>query len=121
MDHLTVCYLCLVCVMLSPAGRELTSWLSFVMLYCVFVTFPCGILGHVWYLIVWIPDLPHLSYLPISNDNVIVSTKIYDKRDDFDFEFVKFPILVVFIALHPMAFTSLNSYDLLEHLAMLLT
>ena len=28
-------------------------------------------------------------YLSISND--IVSTKIYDKRDDFDFEIVNFP------------------------------
>ena len=31
-------------------------------------------------------------YLSISND--IVSTKIYDKRDDFDFEIVNFPFLV---------------------------
>ena len=30
-------------------------------------------------------------HLVISND--IVSTKIYDKRDDFDFEIVNFPIL----------------------------
>ena len=30
-------------------------------------------------------------HLSISND--IVSTKIYDKRDDFDFETVNFPIL----------------------------
>ena len=30
-------------------------------------------------------------YLSISND--IVSTKIYDKRDDFDFEIVNFPFL----------------------------
>ena len=29
-------------------------------------------------------------HLSISND--IVSTKIYDKRDDFDFEMVNFPI-----------------------------
>ena len=29
---------------------------------CVFVTFPCGILVQVWYLIVSIPDLCHLSY-----------------------------------------------------------
>ena len=29
---------------------------------CVFVTFPCGILGQVWYLIVSIPDLFRLSY-----------------------------------------------------------
>ena len=46
----------------SPAGKGLTSWVSFVMLNCVFVTFPCGILGQVWYLIVSIPDLCHLSY-----------------------------------------------------------
>ena len=54
MDHL--CYLCLVFVMLSrlfisalwsSAGKGLTSWLSFVMFNCVFVTFPCGILGQV--------------------------------------------------------------------------
>ena len=64
MDHL--CYLCLVFVMLSclfiaalwsPAGKGLASWPLFVMSYCDFVTFPCGILGQVWYLIVLIPDL----------------------------------------------------------------
>ena len=30
--------------------------------YCIFVTFPCGILGKVWYLIVSFPDLCLLSY-----------------------------------------------------------
>ena len=30
--------------------------------YCIFVTFPCGILGQVWYLIVSFPDLYLLSY-----------------------------------------------------------
>ena len=40
----------------------LSSWLSFVVLNCVFVTFPFGILGQVWYLIVSIPDLCSLSY-----------------------------------------------------------
>ena len=30
--------------------------------YCSFVTFPCGILGQVWYLIVSYPDLCRLSY-----------------------------------------------------------
>ena len=30
--------------------------------YCGFVTFPCGILGQVWFLIVSIPDLCHLSF-----------------------------------------------------------
>ena len=69
MDHLS--YFCLVFVMLrapvywclwSPAGKRLTSWLLFVMSNCVFVTFPCGILGQVWYLVVSIPDLCPLSY-----------------------------------------------------------
>ena len=30
--------------------------------YCIFVTFPCDILGQVWYLIVSFPDLCLLSY-----------------------------------------------------------
>ena len=30
--------------------------------YCIFVTFPYGILGQVWYLIVLFPDLCRLSY-----------------------------------------------------------
>ena len=50
MDHL--CYLCLVSVMLSrlfiaalwsPAGKGLTSWLSFVMFNCIYCHFP------IWY------------------------------------------------------------------------
>ena len=41
----------------SPAEKGLTFWLSFVIFDCVFVTFPCGILGQVWYLNVSIPDL----------------------------------------------------------------
>ena len=52
----------------------------------------------------------------------IVSSKIDDKRDDFDFEIVNFPFyMVMFLALHHMKFISLNWPDLLEHLAMLLT
>ena len=48
MDHL--CYFCLVLLcfyedlfvdaLWSPAGKGLASWLSFVMSYCDFVTFP---------------------------------------------------------------------------------
>ena len=59
-------------------------------------------------------------HLSISND--IVSTKIYDKRDDFDFEIVNFPFIDGDVpALHPMESISLYSFVLLEHLAMLLT
>ena len=69
MDHL--CYFCIVFVMLSrlliaalwsPAGKGLTFWLSFVVLNCVVVTFPFGIQGQVWYLIVSIANLCPLSY-----------------------------------------------------------
>ena len=35
----------------------------YVMVSCVIVTFPCGVLGQVWYLIVSIPDLSLLTYL----------------------------------------------------------
>ena len=31
--------------------------------YCIFVIFPCGILGQMGHLIVLFPDLCHLSYL----------------------------------------------------------
>ena len=55
----------------SPAGKGLTSWLSFVMFNCVSVTFVCGILGQVWCLIVLIPDLCHLSYFKYSYVDVI--------------------------------------------------
>ena len=85
-----LCYLCLVLVMLSclfipalwsPAGKGQTSWLLFVMLNCVFVTFPCGILGQVCYLIVSIPDLcglkksyflEHLLYVRLFSHSVIM-------------------------------------------------
>ena len=80
MDNL--CYLCLVFVMLShlfiaalwsPAGKGLTSWLLFVMFNCAFVTFPYGILDLVWYLIVSVPDLCHLSYLnAYATSNMVV-------------------------------------------------
>ena len=67
MDHLR--YLCLVFVMLSrlfiaalwsPVGKELTSWLLFVVSYCDFGTLSCGILGQMLYLIVLTPFLCRL-------------------------------------------------------------
>ena len=46
-----------ICALWSPAGKGLTSGLSFVVSY-----FPIGVLGQVWYLIVSIPDLCTLTY-----------------------------------------------------------
>ena len=62
-----LCLLCLcvrlfICALWSPAGKGLTSWVSFVVSNCDFVTFPIGILGQVGYLIVSIPDLCTLTY-----------------------------------------------------------
>ena len=82
MDHL--CSLSLVFVMLSrlfivalwsPAGKGLTSWLSFVMFNCAFVTFPCGILGQVWYLIVSIIFATFLTLKENADQEVNVSEK----------------------------------------------
>ena len=63
----------------------------------------------------------HILDLHLSISNDIVSTKIYDKRDDFDFDNVNFP----FLDDVPRS-TSNEVYisqliRLLEHLAMLLT
>ena len=70
MDHF--CFLCLVFLMLprlfiaalwSPAGKGFTSWLLLgIFIVYIFVTFPCGIMGQVWYLIVSFPDLCRLFY-----------------------------------------------------------
>ena len=66
-----MCYLCLVFVMLlrlfiaalwSPEEKGLNSWLLIVMFICDFVTFPFGVLGKVWSLIVSILDPCCLSY-----------------------------------------------------------
>ena len=57
----------------SPAGKGLTSWPMFVMSNCDFVTFPYGILGQVWYLILFIPDRRRVSYFYYD----IIMTLIY--------------------------------------------
>ena len=58
-------------------------------------------------------------HFSISND--IVSTNIYDKRDDFDFEIVNFSFkMVMFPALHPMKVIKggkiRNRYNQVPHL-----
>ena len=80
------CYLCFVfsilsCLSLtalwSPAGKALTSGLSFVttvILSCLNVTFPYCVLCQVWYLIVSISDLCLLPY----NVNIREYTSLSD-------------------------------------------
>ena len=45
------------------------------------------------YLIVSIPDLCTLTNLDLTTTNGIVSTNLYDKWDDFNFEIVNIPFL----------------------------
>ena len=101
--------LCLIC---------LPAW-CLVMVEWLFLAVPWGCLRLV---IVIFPDHTHLLFLHLSISNDIVSTKIYDKRDDFDFEIVILPFLDGDV---PCS-TSYGVYIsqpivLLEHLAMLLT
>ena len=47
--------------------------------YCDFVTFPCGFLGQVWYLIVSFPDLCHISYF--ANTSLLIFVKYLHMAD----------------------------------------
>ena len=58
--------------------------------------------------------------LHLSRSDDFVKTKIYDKRDDVDFDIVNFPFLDYDIP-HPMVFIFLSLIDLLECLVMLMT
>ena len=76
MYHLCFCVLCFRCFCVCNCCLVVTYWERSDLLalvddvYCIFVTFPCGILRQVWYLIVSIPDLYRLSYF-----NYIVNGK----------------------------------------------
>ena len=47
---LCICVSLFICALWSLAGKGLTSWLSFVVCH-----FPIGILGQVWYLMIFAP------------------------------------------------------------------
>ena len=59
--------------------------------------------------------------LNLSIHNDIVSTNIYDKRDDFNFDIVNFPFIDVDVPQRPYIYIYLNLFALPEHLRMLLT
>ena len=67
-----------------------------------------------------IPKQPFLDLiLSIYNDTV--STKIYDKRDDFDFDIVNFPFLHGDVPRRPSNGVYLNLFALPGHLHTLMT
>ena len=61
------------------------------------------------------------SDLNLCISNGTVSTKIYDKRDDFDFDMVNFPFLAMFPGVPHMGYTYLNLLDSSELLQILMT
>ena len=66
-------------------------------------------------------EAPFLD-LNLSITNGIASSKIYDKRDDFDFEIVNFPFLDGdFLAPFPMVYIFLGLFVLPECVLMLMT
>ena len=95
---------------------NLSSW-CLVMVVRLFLEVPRGCLRFV---IVVFPDHTLLLFLHLSISNDIVSTKIYDKRDDFDFEIVNFPFLDGDVPCST-SYGVYISFVLLEHLTMLLT
>ena len=74
----------------SSAGKGLTSWFLFVMFGLVFVTFPCGILGQVWYLILSISDLCRLSYFDrVWHAGLLRNVSVFDVIEDYALCFVR--------------------------------
>ena len=59
-----------ICALWSPAGKGLTSWLSFVVSICDFVTFPfaIGILGQVWYVLIYKLGVFHVNQISMYLD-----------------------------------------------------
>ena len=70
------CYLCFTfafimmsCLFLAALQSPALKRLLCVMFPCVFVTFPYGVFGQVWYLVVSIPDIYLLLYFPQTIDH----------------------------------------------------
>ena len=65
-------------------------------------------------------EAPFLD-LNLSITNDIVSSKIYDKRDDFNYELFSHFLMEMFLALLPMVYIFLSLFVLLEFILMLTT
>ena len=65
----------IVAALWSPAGKGLTYLLSF-----VFVTFSCGILGQVWFVIVFIDSCTLPPFLPLRAVEILCSVELSMKH-----------------------------------------
>ena len=67
------------CLVVNCLERtDLVTLVGFVT--CIVVSFPCGILGQVWYLIVLFPDLCRLSNFHI-NGSLHIKRVLHDKLE----------------------------------------
>ena len=76
------------CCLVVTCWERADLLLLFVMFNCVFVTFPYGILGLVWYLIISIPDLCCLSYFNGYAESSLVIW-VSDRRDDGSLKLIR--------------------------------
>ena len=126
MDHLYYfCFVMLsrlfIAALWSPEGKGLTFWLLFLMFIVVSQIYPSEL-----QLNKANTSDTEAAFLDLhlSISNGIVSTKIYDRRGDFNFEIINFPFLdgdFPRSTSYAMESISPNSFVLQEHLAMLLT
>ena len=95
---LCLCERLFICALWSPAGKGLTSWLSFVVSNCEFVTFPSvSWVRQVWYLIVSIPDLCTLTYFFNLHNFITCITLNSVGILRWGFQHFDFPITVILI------------------------
>ena len=57
-----ICVFCVHCCLVVTCWERADLLALVGDVYCIFVSFPCGILGQVWYFLVSFPDHCHLSY-----------------------------------------------------------
>ena len=69
------------------------TFVRFVLVWICRFPLPLGVLEELRFAIVALPGLFSYLFLNLCLSNGTVSTKIYDKRDDFDFDIVNFPFL----------------------------
>ena len=58
------------CLVVTCKERADLFALLYLIFYCVFVTFPIGVLGQVWCLIVLIPDPPLVGFFPTVYEDI---------------------------------------------------
>ena len=74
-----------------------------------------GMVGRIYPSELYKADASQVLDLHLSISNGFVSSEIYDKRDDFDFDIVNYPFLDGDVPVLPLTvFTFLNLFDLLE-------